>query len=1087
MMRKTKSCIIAVLLSLCMVFSLLPVTALAEESLPDVPKEVGVVTEPEEEEDKILPVSAEDVDTIATGDIFEVNGKGYPDLANAVSAASTDKDITVVADYTINSSDENSLKKLTAQQTIIVNEGVTVKATSITALEALKASIKVNATGVLRFNEDYIGGENARFNLEEGSIIVSGINEFKNNHNGEATSKHCKWELSKDAKVSVPADKTAFLFLTDNLLDKKEKYGIELSIPQGATLTVDKGGTLDIPSGKSGTNGAYRAFVTLGGNLIVNGAVEFSNYGKVDVKKTGIMEVASGGSITLNKGSEKVKGQKGNILLTSGGALLIDKGANVYVQDGSKAPVLAAVDDYKKYIVTNDQSASAHYVGGDNAQHFGNISGEAGSAEAVINSEKYYNSLDGTDGALEEAQKGDVITIVRSTEVTIGDDPYKKGCQIPEDVTLVVPSGTELTISADAEVVASMMESKGTLAISGGGKVNLPDNGNKDKVLWVGQGGRLENDGKVTVDFSGTRPLATLEGNSTVEKAESNSFRLHLGGQPIDVKIPKGSILTVKSTGEMKVPSYGDGSKLTVEGTLTVEQGGKLDIAKTGKVIVANGGTLNLPLLNKDAVTASTDGKGMKGDIVINGGATVKYRNYNIIGDKGEFLSVDGEAEAVLNLANASDGYINLKVNKGNVSINDSIKALLVYDDYSSVPMQIEIDKGASATVGSGVTLDIASGGGLTVDGTVNVHGTLEVHKDDKRGLGLVVRDGNVDVSGVVALFAQPEGNITLSPGGKALCDDDISGQIVNGSELTADADKIYDSVVDSIGSKTFAYGWKNTSTSNPGGSYGGSVSSSSGYSVSVDKDIEHGQVSVTPKSSAAGKKVTVKVTPDEGYVLDELIVTDKNGDEIPLTKVDENTYTFTMPKSNVTVSATFVESSGFIGSFTDVPSNEYYADAVRWAVENGVTEGTSETTFSPDKDCTRAEIVTFLWRAAGSPVSASGSSPFTDVAAGTYYSDAVLWAVGQGITTGTGAATFSPDAVCTRAQVVTFLHRYEGTPAAGSAASFTDVAAGQYYTDAVAWAVANGITTGTSATTFAPDVNCSRAEIVTFLYRDLA
>ena len=173
--------------------------------------------------------------------------------------------------------------------------------------------------------------------------------------------------------------------------------------------------------------------------------------------------------------------------------------------------------------------------------------------------------------------------------------------------------------------------------------------------------------------------------------------------------------------------------------------------------------------------------------------------------------------------------------------------------------------------------------------------------------------------------------------------------------------------------------------------------------------------------------------------------------------------------------------------AFSDVPANAYYAEAVRWAVEEGVTKGTNDTTFSPDTDCTRGQIVTFLYRAAGSPVaSGTDKSPFSDVAAGAYYAEAVRWAVEEGVTKGTSSTAFSPEAVCTRGQIVTFLYRAAGSPAASGTdkSPFSDVSSDAYYAEAVRWAVAAGITKGTSATTFSPDKTCTRAEAVTFLYR---
>ncbi len=170
---------------------------------------------------------------------------------------------------------------------------------------------------------------------------------------------------------------------------------------------------------------------------------------------------------------------------------------------------------------------------------------------------------------------------------------------------------------------------------------------------------------------------------------------------------------------------------------------------------------------------------------------------------------------------------------------------------------------------------------------------------------------------------------------------------------------------------------------------------------------------------------------------------------------------------------------------FIDVPSNAYYHDAVEWAVKNGVTTGTSATTFSPNMSCTRAQMVTFLWRDAGSPAPKSKIMPFTDVSSGAYYYDAVLWAIENGITVGTSPATFSPNAVVTRGQTVTFLHRAAGSPTVSTSGSFTDVSADAYYAGAVEWAVNRGVTNGTGDKQFSPYANCTRAQIVTFMYRN--
>ncbi|MBC5734465.1 S-layer homology domain-containing protein [Lawsonibacter hominis] len=271
----------------------------------------------------------------------------------------------------------------------------------------------------------------------------------------------------------------------------------------------------------------------------------------------------------------------------------------------------------------------------------------------------------------------------------------------------------------------------------------------------------------------------------------------------------------------------------------------------------------------------------------------------------------------------------------------------------------------------------------------------------------------------------------------------------------------------------------KNTST---GGSTGGGGGGVTTYAITV-KDSKNGDVIASHKSAAKGTTVILTVDPDKGYVLDTLTVLDGNNKDLKLTEKNGK-YTFTMPASKVTVAATF-KASAPTGKnpFIDVPAGSYYEDAVVWAVEKGITSGTSAVTFDPNGICTRAQAVTFLWRAAGSPAPKSMNS-FADVPADAYYAKAVAWAVENGITSGTGGGKFSPDATCTRAQIVTFLYRAAGSPAVSGGSVFSDVKAGAYYADAVTWAANKGITGGIGNGLFGSDNNCTRAQVVTFLYR---
>ena len=262
-----------------------------------------------------------------------------------------------------------------------------------------------------------------------------------------------------------------------------------------------------------------------------------------------------------------------------------------------------------------------------------------------------------------------------------------------------------------------------------------------------------------------------------------------------------------------------------------------------------------------------------------------------------------------------------------------------------------------------------------------------------------------------------------------------------------------------------------------------GSSSYDPTYSVSTPSKTEHGTVTVSPKSASKGDRVTVTVKPDSGYVLETLTVTDKNGNELTLKDKGNGKYTFTMPAGKVEVKATFMEDNSMLNFFYDVPNNAYFYEAVKWAVENGITTGVGNNLFAPEQPCTRAQIVTFLWRAAGSPEPKGAASGMTDVVSGSYYEKAVAWAIENGITTGTTTTTFSPDATCTRAQAVTFLARALKAKAA-SAAEFSDVPTGSYFADAVAWAAANGVTEGIGGGLFGSDNDCTRGQIVTFLYR---
>ena len=309
-----------------------------------------------------------------------------------------------------------------------------------------------------------------------------------------------------------------------------------------------------------------------------------------------------------------------------------------------------------------------------------------------------------------------------------------------------------------------------------------------------------------------------------------------------------------------------------------------------------------------------------------------------------------------------------------------------------------------------------------------------------------------------------------------------INGQALStgGSATVAIPNSGTTDIVVGIGAKTYTLTiLRNSGTG--GNEGGGGGSSSPSYSITVDK-TKNGTITVSPRNASHGDTVTITATPDKGYELEMLKVLDRSGDALKLTEKNGK-YTFKMPSGKVTIKASFVEEVPE-QIFKDVPANAYYYEAVKWAQEKGITGGIGNGLFGPNDPCTRAQIVTFLWRAAGSPEPETRAMPFTDIPVGSYYYDAVLWAVENDITKGTSDTTFSPNMTCTRAQIVAFLWRSEKSPAAGTANPFADVKSTAYYADAVLWAVKENITKGTTNTTFSPDADCTRAQIVTFLWR---
>ena len=399
-------------------------------------------------------------------------------------------------------------------------------------------------------------------------------------------------------------------------------------------------------------------------------------------------------------------------------------------------------------------------------------------------------------------------------------------------------------------------------------------------------------------------------------------------------------------------------------------------------------------------------------------------------------------------------------------------------------------DAGSEILYGGTEKIYANSKGRFTVPGTLDTNsGILTLCAKDSAGnesaqqLALITRQTQYAVTVNGSYDAQNSGAGSYAAGSVvAVSAGSRSGYTFNG--WTSGSNVVFDdpnaeetTFIMPDGSVTVTANWSRDG----GSSSSGRDDSDPSYAVGIPDKTENGSVSVSPKNASQGDRVTVTVKPDAGYELDSLKVLDKDGKELELTDKGDGRFTFIMPAGKVEVKATFTEEVK-ISPFRDVPTDAYYYEAVKWAQKKGITGGIGNDLFGPYQPCTRAQIVTFLWRAAGSPV-VNYAMDLADVSGDAYYAEAVRWALSQGITTGTADGRFAPDATCTRAQGMTFLFRASKASADGAPA-FSDVAADAYYAEAVKWATDNGITNGTTSSTFSPGSGCTRAQIVTFLWR---
>ena len=730
-----------------------------------------------------------------------------------------------------------------------------------------------------------------------------------------------------------------------------------------------------------------------------------------------------------------------------------------------------------------------------------------GENAAVANAGANYNTL---ANAISSADSGDTVTLLKDTK---------------EDIT--IPAGKIITLDLNGNKLTNVsghtITNNGTLFVTGNGTVDniahgksalynntgatatlnggtftrsaeagtaSPDSANGNSWYTVKNYGTMTINSNTTITNTGSYSSAIANGWYDASKAGSN-------GEPT---CTADAVLTING-GNIS------GGKITVKnddyGTLSIT-GGSLSQPLSGLYCIYNanvtaisGGNVNGPVGNYNGASTEAD----QGEFSITGGlfssdpsAYVADDHYVDASNNGDYpytvkegakpagalIVVKDKTDTAVSsdITGNDEDAINGVISKANVdgvaeAVAPAKKADIVEKSSATVAENDKVEIEVAVKV-EAKAADLANGK-LTFEAspvaTVKVNGTAT-------GTTVPVTNDMLNGNAITVKLPLPTG---FKPEQiKHISSDGSVEYFLKTAKRGANTFEIKDGCAVFTITKFSTFELSGTVTYVEPSYYSGS-SSDPTYSVTVDK-TENGSVTVSPKSASKGDTVTITVKPDSGYVLETLTVTDKNGNELTLKDKGDGKYTFTMPAGKVEVKATFMEDNSVLNFFYDVPNDAYFYEAVKWAVKNGITTGVGNDLFAPEQPCTRAQIVTFLWRAAGSPEPKTASS-FTDVPANAYYAKAVAWAVENGITNGMTETTFAPDATCTRGQSVTFLYRALKGSASGST-NFTDVKSDAFYADAINWAVANNVTNGTSNTTFSPNADCTRAEIVTFLYR---
>lgn len=917
---------------------------------------------------------------------------------------------------------------------------------------------------------------------------------------GVITLENGTYVMSEDttATIKVPNGKNATLDLNGKTLTNKTGEHT-IIVENGATLTITGNGIVDnVSHGKGAIVNSGE--VTLNGGTFKRSAEKgtYSPYGNggnswYTIANYGTMEINTGVTVENDGGYSSMIRNGGeatadcNLTIRGGnfvggvntvkndyfGVLTINGGnfsntAQYVIMNWNKAEITAGtfrtLDTASAVLFTSAFGGNANYVGkltisgGEfkhasdtqemivdhyNASNSGTAAVTGGKFDADISAYVPNGYIQNENGAVETlgetnavAKVGDTYYKTLADAVAAADN---NTVTLLKDVTadITIPAGKTMTLDLNGKTLTNVNDhtilNNGNLTITGTGKV---DNISHAK-------GALYNKGTVVVN-GGTFDRSK-ENGKTSNDSGSNSW------------------YTIKNVGSMTIH---DGATVQTAGNNTTL--GKFSSLVSNGYFNAgdytNNRGLEQPILTIDGGTFRGGLNTIKNDdhakLTINGGTFSNYyqavvQNHNIAEITGGTFTAASDANAkTYGIYNCGCGA---EIDLGTLTVSGGTFTGATYAvaDVSSENADVTISGGQFAGTKAAIVKSSTSKATIAVSGG-KFSSDPSVYVVGNGNTNIVKRDGSEGAYTytVLAKSGLTSGVYLTNP----------SGALASNYYVSSTANGVW----------TVSYSAPYS---------GGSSSYDPTYSVSTPSKTEHGTVTVSPKNASKGDTVTVTVKPDSGYVLETLTVTDKNGNELTLKDKGNGKYTFTMPAGKVEVKATFMEDNSMLNFFYDVPNNAYFYEAVKWAVKNGITTGVGDNLFAPEQPCTRAQIVTFLWRAAGSPEPKGAASGMTDVVSGSYYEKAVAWAIENGITTGTTTSTFSPDATCTRAQAVTFLARALKAKAA-SAAEFSDVPTGSYFADAVAWAAANGVTEGIGGGLFGSDNDCTRGQIVTFLYR---